>query len=172
MPHTQHNRALRIIAEDHRRPQFSLTPVVGRLDIAPLQEHQQFVACCDLEHVAQFAAVDLRRIEFEQAIEAARIVACGHREFGVGEIGPPPADAAEVLQKRLHPRCKDRVTGVDGILRIADQMREAILVLVRVLVLLRKTIRQPHVWSDTGEKIDRHALAARRRDDVIDGRGS
>jgi hypothetical protein len=54
---------------------------------------------------------------------------------GVGEVWPASADGAGVLEQRLEGRREDGVAMVDGILRIADQMREAELVLLGVPAL-------------------------------------
>ncbi len=62
----------------------------------------------------------------------------------VGEVCPTAADRARVLEQRLEAGCEDRVAVVDGILRIADQMREAELVLLGVLALRGQPVRQPH----------------------------
>jgi hypothetical protein len=40
---------------------------------------------------------------------------------GVGEVRPPAADGAGVLEQRLEGGREDRVAMVDGVLRIVDQ---------------------------------------------------
>src|SRR5450755_1820901 len=79
---------------------------------------------------------------------------------------------AGILQERLELRCEDRVAVIDRVLRITDQMGEAELVRLGVCALRRQTIRQPHLRPHAVEKVRRHALAARRRDHMIDGGGA
>jgi hypothetical protein len=84
---------------------------------------------------------------------------------GVGEIGPAAADRTRVLEQRLEAGREDRIAVVDGILRIADQMREAELMLLGMLALRRQPVRQPQLRLYAGKKRRRHALAAGGGDD-------
>ena len=89
---------------------------------------------------------------------------------GLGEMGPAPADRARVLEQRLEAGREDGVAVVDGILRVADQVREAELMLLGVLALCGQPVRQPHLGLRAGEERRRHALAAGLSHDEGDGR--
>ena len=71
---------------------------------------------------------------------------------GVGEVGPAAADCTGILEQRLEAGREHRVAVVDGILRIADQMREAELVPLGVPQLRGQPVRQPHLGPRAGEK--------------------
>ena len=71
------------------------------------------------------ATVGLGRREIEQSVEFAGEVARIGLERRVGEFRAPPADGAGPLQKALEGGCEDAVAGIDGVLRVADQVREA-----------------------------------------------
>ena len=58
-------------AEDHREPQRPLALVVGCLDVAARQEHQQLVARRHGNGRPQVAALDIGRLEVQQAIQLA-----------------------------------------------------------------------------------------------------
>src|SRR5271157_6036944 len=120
----------------------------------------------------QVAALEIGRLEVQQAIQLAVEAAPMRCDRAVDEIGPPVPDRAGILQERLELRCEDRVAVIDRVLRITDQMGEAELVRLGVCALRRQAIRQPHLRPHAGEKVRRHALAARRRDHMIDGGGA
>ena len=169
---TLHNRARRIIAEDHRGPQFPLTFVVGRLDVAARQEHEQLVACVDKHGVAQVPALGIGRLEVEQAVEFARQAAAVAGDRRVGEVRPAATDRAGILQECLELRSEDRVAMVDGELGISDQMREAELMRLSVGALRGEPVGQPHLRFRAVEKRSRHALSACRCDQMIHGGGA
>jgi hypothetical protein len=79
-------------AEDHQGPQRPLALVVGRLDVAARQEHQQLVARRHGDRDAQVAALDIGRLEVQQAIQLAVKAAPMRCDRAVGEIGPPVPD--------------------------------------------------------------------------------
>ena len=72
-------------------------------------------------------AVGLGRRQLEQSVELAGEAARIGLERRVGEFRAPPADGAGPLQEALEGGCEDAVAGIDGVLRVADQMREAVL---------------------------------------------
>jgi len=113
----------------------------------------QFIGCEGL-------LLDIGRLEVQQAIQLAVKTAPMRCDRAVGEIGPPVAYRAGILQERLELRCEDRVAVIDRVLRITDQMGEAELVRLGVCALRRQAIRQPHLRPHAGEKVRRHALAA------------
>ena len=176
-PHSDRKPFVTLRKITDSRNACSLTLLVGSTSCparlrhdAANQEHQELVARRDLDGVAQFPASGLCRFKVEQPFEPPRIVARGLRQRGVGHLGPALADAAQALQKRVQQRRKDRVAALDSVLRVADQMRETILVPRRVRALGRETIRHPHVRLGASQKVDGHAFTTRRRDDVIHGR--
>ena len=103
-------------------------------------------------------ALDIGRLEVQQAIQLAFKASSMRSDCAVGEIGPPSPDCAGILQERLELRCEDRVAVVDRVLRITDQMREAELVCLGVGALCQQAIRQPHLRPRASEKVCRHAL--------------
>src|SRR3984893_12141543 len=72
----------------------------------------------------QAAALDIGRLEVQQAIQLAVKAAPMRCDRAVGEIGAPVPDRAGILQERLELRCEDRVAVIDRVLRITDQMGE------------------------------------------------
>src|SRR6202163_1433299 len=116
-------KPVRHSAEDHRGWQRPLALVTGRLDVAARQEHQQLVARRHDNGRPQVAALDIGRLEVQQAIQLAVKAAPMRCDRAVGEIGPPVPDGAGILQERLELRCEDRVAVIDRVLRITDQRR-------------------------------------------------
>src|ERR1700719_5314311 len=151
--------SVRHSAEDHRGPQRPLALVVGRLDVAARQEYQQLVARRHDNGRPQVAALDIGRLEVQQAIQLAVKAAPMRCDRAVGKIGPPVPDRAGILQERLELWCEDRVAVIDRVLRITDQMGEAELVRLGVCALRRQAIRQPYLRPHDGDKVHRHALA-------------
>src|ERR1700681_2408146 len=78
-------------AEDHRGSQRPLARVVGRLDVAARQEHQQLVARRHHNGRTQVAALDIGGLEVQQAIQ--------RRRFNLKPWRSSRRNAA-------HPRCR------------------------------------------------------------------
>ena len=164
--------------EDHRharkrassRPQRLLGDVVGRLDVAARHEDQQLGPRRDRDRGLEVAAVDLLGPQRQEAVEFAPQLALVGLDGGVGQARAPAADSAGPLQKALEGRREDGVAGIDGVLRIADQMGEADLVRRGMPALGREPIGDPHLWPGIAEELDGHDPAACRRDRVIDRR--
>ena len=119
--------------------QCPLTFVVGRLGVAALQEHKQLVAAVEVYRVPQLAALGIGRLACEQPFQLPFETAAMRGNGGAGEIRPAAAECTRVLEKRLEVGREDRIAVVDGVLRIADQMREAELVLLGVPQLRGQT---------------------------------
>ena len=92
-------KAVGHLAEDHRGAQRPLAAVVGRLDVAARQEHEQLVAAVDDHAVTEMAAIGLRGLEREQAVEVAVQTARVRLDRRVGEVGAAPTDRAGVFQE-------------------------------------------------------------------------
>jgi hypothetical protein len=75
---------------------YRLAPVVGRLDVAARQEHQQLVARRHGDGRPQVAALDIGRLEVQQAIQLAVEAVPMGCDRAVGEIGPPVPDRAGI----------------------------------------------------------------------------
>ena len=99
-------------------------------------------------------------------------------DAGIGEIGPAAADGAGFLQEGLEGRSEDGVASIAqaepsstaGVLRVADQMREADLMRLSMTALGGEPVGDPHLWPGAVEERDRHFSATRRHDRVIDRR--
>ncbi len=127
-------------SEDHGGSQRPLAAVVGRLNVATRQEHQQFVARRHHDGGTQVAALDIGRLEVQQTIQLAVEATLVRCDGAVGELGPSAPDRACVLEERLELRCEDRVAVIDCVLRITDQMGEAELVRLGMCALRRQAI--------------------------------
>jgi len=80
----------------------------------------------------QLAALGIDRLACEQPLQFPFETAAMRGNGGVCEIGPPAPDRTRVLEQRLEAGREDRIAVIDGILCIADQVREAELVLLGV----------------------------------------
>jgi len=68
---------------------------------------------------------------------------------GVCEIGPPAPDRTRVLSSALKAGREDRIAVIDGILCIADQVREAELVLLGRALTARPAGPNSHIFGFT-----------------------
>src|ERR1700730_18675725 len=87
------------------------------------------------------------RLELKQAVEIARECAGIRLDGGIGEIGPSAADVAGALQERLERRGEHGVAGVDGVLRISDQMGKAELMCLGVIALREEAVGELQLGS-------------------------
>jgi hypothetical protein len=85
------------------------------------QYHQQLVARRHVDRGAQVAAFDIGRLEVEQAVQLAEKAAPMGSDCAAGEIGPPAADRAGILQEGLELRREDGVAVIDRVLRITNR---------------------------------------------------
>ena len=134
------SEAVRDLAEDHAWSKPALGSVVGWLDVASRHEHQQLVACVDPDGGMQMDAFAVGRRQREQPVEFALQVACVSRDRGVRNCRTLAADGAGPLQKRFETGREHAVAGIDGVLGVADQMREAELMRLGVPALDRKSV--------------------------------
>ena len=118
--------------------------VTEGFDVAVRQEHQQLVARRHVDRGAQVTALDIGRLELQQAIQVAVKAAPMRCDCAVGEIGPSMPNRAGILQERLERRCEYRVTVIDRVLRVTDQVREAKLVRLHCKVRGRCAPRQEY----------------------------
>ena len=158
--------ARRPVATTEQRSAYTLAPHSERNPFVTLRKITEGRSARSLALLVgtQVAALDIGGLEVQQAIQLAVKAAPMRCDRAVGEIGPAVPDRAGILQEHLELGCEDRVAVIDRILRITDQMGEAEQVRLGVCALRRQAIRQPHLRPHAGEKVRRHALAARRRD--------
>ncbi|MFL9828565.1 hypothetical protein, partial [Rhodoplanes sp. SY1] len=74
--------------------------------------------------------------------------------------------AQAFCKKRLKPVTAGRehaVASLDGIIRIADEMSEAILMRICVTALRGEAVGEPHLRPRFAQELGRHYLASRRR---------
>src|SRR5215470_11091789 len=116
------------------------------------------------------APLSVARLEFEQAIKLALKFARVSLHRVIGEIGPAAADLARTLQELLELWGEHGVTGINCVLRVADQVGKADLVFVGVIALRRKTIGEPHLGLRPVEELYRHDLTPCWGDHVSHGR--
>src|SRR4249919_503543 len=122
---------------------------------AARQEDEQLVAGVDEDGVSKMAPFGVGRLELEQTVEFARECARIRLDGGIGEIAPPAADVAGALQERLERRGEHGAAGVDGVLRISDQMGEAELVRLGVIALREEAVGEPYLGSRAVEELGR-----------------
>src|SRR5207245_11235425 len=85
---------------------------------------------------------------------------------GIGEGGAAAADRAGPLEQLAQARCEDAVAVIDGVLRLANEMGEADLIVLGGPAHLRgEAIGDPEVRANRPEEVRRHLLAPARPDD-------
>src|SRR5262245_22996321 len=90
----------------------------------------------------------------------------------VGKVWPAPRDGAGALKELAKPWRESRISGIDGVLGIADEMSEAELMVVpRPAHLSAKAIGEPGVRTVITEEFGHGSLAAVWMDEEAAGFG-
>src|ERR1700687_3919050 len=116
-------------AEDHARPQGTLAVIVGGGDIAAGDEDKE-IAAAFADAADELLAGLGGGADGEQPVEPAVEIGTVLGEGGVSEIGTAATDADGALQQLVKARSEAGISGVDGVLGIAQQMGKAKLAFV------------------------------------------
>ena len=116
------------LAVDRAGAQRPLRAVVGRREIPVLDEDEEMTADLPDDRL-QLAAGRVARDQGHEAVEPTVKVGLVALERCVGEAIAPPPDGAGAFEQALQARREDGVARVDGVLHVADQMRETDLML-------------------------------------------
>src|SRR6266481_3342262 len=131
-------------AEDHAGPQGTLAVVVGGGDIAAGDEDKE-IAAAFTDAAGELLAALGGGADGEQPVEPAVEVGTVLDQGGVLQPWAPLADGGGAAQELLEARCETGVSGVDGVLGIAQQMGKAKLAFVAMPGLCRITVGNPDI---------------------------
>src|SRR5208283_3062233 len=121
-------KAVGDLAIDGAGAQRSLRAVVGRGEVAVGHEDEQMAADL-LDDFLKLAAGFVGRDQAHQAVEASVQIGLVDFEGAVGQSVASAPNGAGAFEQALHARGEHRVAGVDGVLDVADEMRQTDLML-------------------------------------------
>jgi hypothetical protein len=153
-------KAVGDFAIDRAGAQRAFGAVVGRAEIAVGDEDEEIGP--DLfDDRLELAPGAVGWDQAHEAVEAPVQIGLIGFQRGVGEIVASSADGAGALQQTLHAGREHDVAGVDGILNVADEVREADLMLaLGPAHLAAVAVRDPVIGTKVAQKGLDHRFGA------------
>ena len=119
-------KAIGYFSIDSAGPEGALRFIVGGFELSTGDEDEEMAADFG-DDVALVAPSFAGRGQLHQVGEAPKEFVLIGLERAVAEVLAPPADGAGVFEQRLDFRSEQIIAGVDGVLSIADEVSQTIL---------------------------------------------
>ena len=140
-------------AEGDTGAQRALGFVVGGRD-GPVGHEDEHVAADFMDHALEFDTGSMSGCETEEAVEAGIKVRGEFFQHGIAEFAALASEPAGPAEQMAHGGREDRITAVDGILRVTDEMGEAdLMALAGPAHLAAVAVRHPVISTEFPEEV-------------------